>query len=133
MTWKKDSHRLCYWCIESPCLTKRIDHEEKNKGIIRGEKERYAEYRAKLDKATQSKCKKSKGINDRREPGAEVFQANILSAHNETDSTQEVKEGRKPNKLHCHESCANYILSCETPMECKQKRLNKEDCPIRKK
>ena len=23
VTWKKDSGRLCYWCIESPCLKKR--------------------------------------------------------------------------------------------------------------
>ena len=153
---KKDSNRLCYWCIESPCLKKRAEHEEKKKGITRNKGENYQDYRLKLDKATNNMCKKYNGVRARREPRAEVFlvdtyqansvsdkeetedesreilQANAFIAHNVTNSNLEEDEERSPSKLHCHESCANYKERCETPKECKHKRLKQEECPINK-
>ena len=147
----KDSNRLCYWCIESQCLDKRVDHEKKNKGVIYTKGANYAEFREKLDKATSTMCKKYKTVKARSDTGAEVFQVerishkkdieeevgeilqvNVFTAHNETSNTSEEEEERSPNKLHCHKSCSNYIRRCETPDGCKQKRLNKEGCPITK-
>ena len=153
---EKDSTRLCYWCIESPCLKKRTNHEEKKNGITRNKGEDYQDYRFRLDKATNHMCKKYKGIKARWETGAEVFQvnasqannisnkeetkdegeeifqANTFLAHNGTSSTLTKEEEKNPNKLHCHESCVNYKRKCETPKECRQKRLSKKDCPISK-
>ena len=108
VTHEKKSPRLCYWCLENLCLKKRMHHEEKSNGVIKGEQGNYAEYRSKLDKATHSMCKKSKGIENRMAPGAEVFQvktdqiengreiiqANVFLANSESDNTE-----RKHNKL----------------------------------
>ena len=56
----------------------------------------------------------------------------VTESNDESDDNTRTIKTPSPNKLHCHESCANYTVSCETPMECKQKRLNKEGCPITK-
>ena len=86
MTRKSRSSRRCYWCLEIMCLQKRISHGKTIKIGAAEKQGNYAEFRTKLDKATQDMCKKVEGIKNRMEQGAEVFQVRI---------TQRKKAGSK--------------------------------------
>ena len=107
-TWKRDSGRLCYWCIKTPCLKKRATHWENQSGGTKQEGEPYLDYRKKLDDATNHMCTEYKSIKARSETGAEIFQANAFQAEN-AESDNETDSGREGgHNLHCHESCAKY-------------------------
>ena len=84
-------------------------------------------------------CNKAKEMNNRAEPGAEVLQVRVtlgnreqaLQAHVfQVNGEDDSREG--DIRLHCHLSCANFSVICETPTGCRTKRLSKEKCPITK-
>ena len=114
---KKNSGRLCYWCIETSCLKTRARHWENQSRGTTQNGELYVDYRKKLDEATNHMCAGYKGIKARSETGAEIFQANAFQAEN-AESDNETDSGREGgHNLHCHESCANYESKCKSPEE----------------
>ena len=70
----------------------------------------------------QRTCAAYKGVQDRIQPGAEIFKVDMEKK--ETDSYEELDN-------HCHESCKNYQEACMNPKKCELRRRNNKEFPIK--
>ena len=132
-SFKKNSGRLCYWCVEEECLRERMRAWYKEEPDTKKGND-YASFRVKMDKRTNYKCPKYAGIKQRKEPEAEIYNADISindsndDSHDETVSLVE----EETRTLHCHRSCVTYETPCEFPGKCKRQRKENKPCPIKR-
>ena len=86
-TYRKNSGRLCYWCVEEECFKGRMKQWYKEKPNEPKTKE-YASFRHQVDDLTRSMCPKYTEVKQCMEHGAEIYNCLLYTsdAADEEDS-----------------------------------------------
>ena len=79
VTFHTTGRRVCFWCIESACLDKRMEGYRAIPDLTKqtGVKEDYRIYRHKLDTATKEQCPAYNGVDDKAKNGVQVYASTI--------------------------------------------------------
>ena len=149
-TFKTNSNRLCFWCIDEGCLKRRGDgfHNAGDTNCLDAKNgEKYITWRIRMDANTANSYSNYAGLQSRFKPGVKAgkaatdhpqlqtpsyFTGKAAANHPHLQTPSNFASEETPQTFHCHRSCAAFTNSpCAQPEACKEKRLSMAACPIK--